>query len=173
MTTCSLIRLGRVASGARLLSLLGLLGLLGALSGPAQAALGDIVPTAARVSLATDAADAAATQSLAGGALRVTQRVDAAGTRVSEYVATASGQIVAYTWQGPSAPNLHTLLGRYAADFQNGAVALHVADRDNLHAARVDTPSVIVESGGLMRSYVGRAWLPGALPAGVSEGDLR
>ncbi|WP_321814552.1 MULTISPECIES: DUF2844 domain-containing protein [unclassified Paraburkholderia] len=171
MTTCSLIRLGRVTSGARLLSLLVLLGLLGALSGPAQAALGDIVPTAARVSLATDAADA--TQSLAGGALRVTQCVDAAGTRVSEYVATASGQIVAYTWQGPSAPNLHTLLGRYAADFQNGAVALHVADRDNLHAARVDTPSVIVESGGLMRSYVGRAWLPGALPAGVSEGDLR
>jgi hypothetical protein len=164
MTTCSLIRLGRVTSGACLLSLLA------ALPGPAQAALGDIVPAAARVNLA---ASAAATQLLAGGALRVTQSVDAAGTRVSEYVATASGQIVAYTWQGPSAPNLETLLGRYAADYQHGAIALHVADRDNLHAARVDTPSVIVESGGLMRSYLGRAWLPGALPAGVTEGDLR
>jgi hypothetical protein len=33
-------------------------------------------------------------------------------------------------------------------------------------------PDVIVESGGQMRSYVGRTWLPGALPAGVTPDDL-
>jgi hypothetical protein len=33
-------------------------------------------------------------------------------------------------------------------------------------------PDVIVESGGQMRSYVGRAWLPDAMPAGVSPNDL-
>jgi hypothetical protein len=31
---------------------------------------------------------------------------------------------------------------------------------------------VVVESGGQMRSYVGRAWLPRALPGGVTPADL-
>lgn len=164
MTTYSLKRAGRAAACACLASCLA------GLAMPASAALGDIVSVRAPV---VAASDTSAAQTLLGGAVRVTQSVDAGGTRLREYSATASGKVFAYTWQGPSAPNLDTLLGRYVADYQSGAVALHVSGRDGLHAARVDTPSVIVESGGLMRSYVGRAWLPGALPAGVSEGDLR
>lgn len=164
MTTSSLKRAGRAAAFACLASFLATVAL------PARAALGDIVPAHAAVSAANGAN---ATQYRSGGAVRVTQTVDAFGTRLREYAVTASGQVFAYTWQGPSAPNLDTLLGRYAGDYHGGAVALHLAGRDGLHAARVDTPGVIVESGGLMRSYVGRAWLPAALPAGVTEGDLQ
>ncbi|WP_322071561.1 DUF2844 domain-containing protein [Paraburkholderia bannensis] len=164
MTSYSLKQAGRAAACACLASSLA------ALAAPASAALGDFVTVRAPVNAASGTN---ATQSLLGGAVQVTQSVDAGGTRLREYTATASGKVFAYTWQGPSAPNLDTLLGRYADDYQRGTVALHVSGRDGLHAARVDTPSVIVESGGLMRSYVGRAWLPGALPTGMTEGDLR
>ncbi|POR53864.1 uncharacterized protein DUF2844 [Paraburkholderia eburnea] len=164
MTICSLMRAGRVAAFACLASALA------ATATPARAALGDIATARPTASAASDSN---ATHYLPGGAVRVTQTIDAFGTRLREYVATGSGEVFAYTWQGPSAPNLDILLGRYAGEYQSGAVALHLAGRDGLHAARVDTPSVVVESGGLMRSYVGRAWLPSALPAGITEGDLR
>ncbi|WP_027815047.1 DUF2844 domain-containing protein [Paraburkholderia bannensis] len=164
MTTYSLKQAGRAAACACLVSSLA------TVAGPASAALGDIVAVRTPVNAASGTN---ATQTLLGGAVQVTQSVDASGTRLREYSATASGKVFAYTWQGPSAPNLDTLLGRYADDYQCGTIALHVSGRDGLHAARVDTPAVIVESGGLMRSYVGRAWLPGALPAGMTEGDVR
>ncbi|WP_322051460.1 DUF2844 domain-containing protein [Paraburkholderia bannensis] len=167
MTSYSLKHAGRAAACACLASSLA------TLAAPASAALGDIVAVRTPTSVASAASGTNTTQTLLGGAVQVTQSVDAGGTRLREYTATASGKVFAYTWQGPSAPNLDTLLGRYADDYQRGTVALHVSGRDGLHAARVDTPSVIVESGGLMRSYVGRAWLPGALPAGMTEGDLR
>jgi hypothetical protein len=130
---------------------------------PSYAALGD---TAAPVA-------GAATRTLAGGAASVVSYVDAGGTTIDEYVATANGEIFAYAWQGPTMPNLQALLGGYAAAYRSGTAALLAAQRGDLHAARVECPDVIVETGGQMRSYVGHAWLPAALPAGVSEGDLK
>ncbi|WP_322106518.1 DUF2844 domain-containing protein [Paraburkholderia sp. J41] len=115
----------------------------------------------------------AASRTLANGAARVVSYVDEAGTSINEYVASANGTVFAYTWQGPARPNLDTLLGPSAADWRNAAAALRAADRDDLHAARVVGASVIVETGGHMRAYIGRAWLPQALPAGIGEGDLQ
>ena len=133
------------------------------LAAPAYAALGDIAAPVA----------GAATRTLAGGAASVVRYVDAGGTTIDEYVATANGEIFAYAWQGPTMPNVQVMLGRYAASYQTGAAALLAAQRGDLHAGRVERPDVVVETGGQMRSYVGRAWLPVALPAGVSKGDLR
>lgn len=115
----------------------------------------------------------ATSRTLAGGAARVVSYVDDAGTSINEYVANASDTVFAYTWQGPARPNLDTLLGACAADWRDAAAALHAADRDDLHAARVVGARVVVETGGHMRAYVGRAWLPQALPAGIGEGDLQ
>jgi hypothetical protein len=130
---------------------------------PAYAALGDAaVPVAG-----------GSTRTLTGGAASVVSYVDAGGTTIDEYVATSNGEIFAYTWQGPTMPNLQALLGRYAASYQSGLAALLAAQRGDLHAARVERADVVVETGGQMRSYVGRAWLPAALPAGIGEGDLR
>ncbi|HKT98656.1 MAG TPA: DUF2844 domain-containing protein [Paraburkholderia sp.] len=161
MNTCSRLQASRVAAFACLFSCLA------AGAAPAHAALGD---TASPGTLQTSASAGA---TLAGGAARVTSYVDTGGTHFNEYIATRSGEIFAYVWQGPTPPDLDALLGRYAAAWRSGAAALHASGRDGLHAARVDTPTVVVESGGHMRSYVGRAWLPAALPAGVAEGDLR
>jgi hypothetical protein len=111
-----------------------------------------------------------ATQSLLNGALRLRTSTDAGNTTINEY-ATSGGEIVAYTWQGPTMPNLAALLGKYAGSYRAGAAA--AAPDGNLHASRVVRPDVVVESGGPMRGYAGRAWLPGALPPGVTADDLR
>ncbi|WP_028224347.1 DUF2844 domain-containing protein [Paraburkholderia ferrariae] len=157
MTTRPFLRAGRLAACASLLA-----ASLGA-AAPAQAALGD---TATPVAGAT-------TRTIAGGTASVVSYVDAGGTTIDTYVARANGEIFAYAWHGPTMPNLAALLGRYAASWRSGASAALDAARGDLHSARVDQPDVVVETGGQMRSYVGRAWLPAALPAGVSEGDLR
>ncbi|MBN3803138.1 DUF2844 domain-containing protein [Paraburkholderia sp. Ac-20336] len=112
----------------------------------------------------------AASRTILNGALRVRTMTDAGNTTLNEY-ATSTGQIVAYTWQGPTMPDLHALLGQYAGSYQAGAAA--ASANGNLHASRIARPDVIVESGGPMRSYVGRAWLPAALPAGVTADDLQ
>jgi hypothetical protein len=106
---------------------------------------------------------------LNGAAVKRTS-VDAGGTTVNEY-ASSTGQIFAYTWQGPTMPDLPALLGPYETSYRAGASASLNGERD-LHASRVARPDVVVESGGQMRSYVGRAWLPAALPAGVTPDDL-
>ncbi|TKC81697.1 DUF2844 domain-containing protein [Trinickia terrae] len=99
--------------------------------------------------------------------LNVTTSVDDGGTTIREYT-TQAGQIVAYTWSGPTMPDLHTLLGARFEAFQTGA-----ASSPSRHAGHVARGDFIVESGGQMRGYIGRAWLPNALPAGVSIDDLR
>lgn len=132
-------------------------------SAGAHAQLGGAMPTQG---------DPAATapRTLLNGALRVRTLTDAGNTTINEY-ATSTGQIIAYAWQGPTMPDLRALLGKYADSYRAG-VAASAAD-GNLHVSRVARPDVIVESGGPMRGYVGRAWLPAALPAGVTADDFQ
>jgi hypothetical protein len=67
--------------------------------------------------------------------------------------------------------DLQSLLGADDASYRAGA-AVNLATGRDLHAPGFAQPDVVVELGGQMRSYVGRAWLPGALPAGVTPDDL-
>jgi len=110
-----------------------------------------------------------AQQTLLNGALRLRSLTDAGGTTINEY-ATSTGRIVGYTWAGPTMPDLRALLGKYSASYHAGAAA--AAADGNLHSSRIARPDLIVESGGPMRGYVGRAWLPAALPPGVTADDL-
>ena len=157
MKTYSHIQAGRAAAFACALGGLCLA------AAPAHAALGEAASVPA----------GATTRTLAGGAAQVVSYLDGGGTQINEYVTSGTGTIFAYTWQGPTQPNLDTLLGRYAADWRNDAAAQRASGRDDLHTARVDGARVVVETSGHMRAYMGRAWLPAALPAGVSEGDLQ
>lgn len=130
----------------------------------AHAALGDIASS-------TDGTSVART--LAGGAASVRTAVDAGGTTINAYVSTATGRVFGYTWQGPTMPDLHALLGSYSALWNAEAARQFRENGSGLHAARFEQASVIVESGGRMHGYIGRAWLPGALPTGVTAIDLR
>ena len=138
---------------------------VGALSGSVNACaqLGGVMPL-------KPAGNGTAPQNLPNGALRLRTATDAGNTVINEY-ATNTGEIVAYTWQGPTMPDLVALLGNYAGSYKAGAAS--AAADGNLHASRVVRPDVVVESGGPMRGYAGRAWLPGALPPGVTVDDLR
>ena len=128
----------------------------------AHAELGGVMPSQAD-------SGATAPRTLLNGALRVRTLTDAGNTTINEY-ATSTGQIIAYAWQGPTMPDLRALLGKYADSYRAGAAT---AANGDLHASRVARPDVIVESGGPMRGYVGRAWLPAALPPSVTADDLQ
>ena len=136
-----------------------------------RAELDGAMPAAASQATPAAASGAADVQrTLLNGALRMRTLTDAGGTTINEY-ATSTGRIVAYSWSGPTMPNLRALLGKYIASYQTGVAT---ATRDsNLHDSRIVRPDLIVESGGPMRGYVGRAWLPEALPPGVTADDFQ
>jgi hypothetical protein len=89
------------------------------------------------------------------------------GTLVREY-AGLDGAVFAITWHGPYVPNLRQLFGRYFDEYVAAARAPH-ADHHHLQVRQSD---LVVEAGGHMRAFNGRAYLPQAIPGGVSVGDL-
>jgi hypothetical protein len=95
---------------------------------------------------------------------------NATGTRVREYL-DREGIVFAVSWSGPAVPDLRSLLGAHYAAY---CAALAELNHPGLHrSVRVATPDLIVESGGHLRAYAGRAYLPALIPAGVTAVDLR
>ena len=88
------------------------------------------------------------------------QQISAAGgTVIKEYV-SPGGMVFGVSWQGMAVPNLSQLLGSYFQPFQQ-------ASRSAVHrrqALVVRTNEVVVESGGHMRAFHGRAYVPVLLP---------
>jgi uncharacterized protein DUF2844 len=93
------------------------------------------------------------------------------GTVVREY-ARPDGTVFAIAWQGPFIPNLRQLLGAYFAPFAEVAKA-----QQSRHARRgtvvVETPDLVVETGGHMRAFFGRAYIPALMPRAFAAGELR
>jgi Protein of unknown function (DUF2844) len=102
------------------------------------------------------------------GLYRVHESPLPSGTVVREYAAP-NGHVFAVTWRGPFVPNLKQLLGRYFEEYAAGAKANHI-DRHHLDVRQSD---LVVQASGHMRAMAGRAYLPQALPAGVTPGDLQ
>lgn len=90
------------------------------------------------------------------------------GITIREYVA-ADGKVFAVSWSGPVMPDLEALLSKYfepyRAELQKRGPgrAPVVLKRDDL----------VVESGGHMRAFRGRAWLPALLPADMAIDEIR
>jgi hypothetical protein len=98
--------------------------------------------------------------------------ITVAGMKISEYV-SSDGVVFAVVWKGTGVPDLQLLLGEYFEEYREG-----------LHAARSQRPKVrkpfqlksdrlVVERGGHSRSLWGRAFLPTALPPGVTAEDIQ
>lgn len=131
---------------------------------PALAALG-----AGEDSVAADQAQLKATRRIvAGQQYSVHEIQTAAGTVIREYV-SAQGQVFAVVWRGPQLPDLQQILGAYFADFQ----AAGQGRRAGRGPLQVQQPGLVLHSGGHMRAFMGHAYLPQALPAGVTIDELQ
>jgi len=92
------------------------------------------------------------------------------GILVREFM-SRGGLVFAISWQGPAMPDLKQLLGAQYAAY---AAAIEAQKRPGLRrAVRIATPDLVVESEGHLRAFVGRSYLPGLIPAGVSVDELR
>lgn len=114
-------------------------------------------------------ADAVAWQapavSASGARFTVFTHTTPEGVKVRQFVAL-TGLVFAVAWDGPVLPDMERLLGGYFPLYQN-------ALQQRKRSVRVDTPSLSLESGGMMRAFVGRAYLPDQLPAGVTAVELQ
>jgi hypothetical protein len=88
------------------------------------------------------------------------------GTVVREF-AGLDGKVFAVSWHGPYMPNLRQTLGKYF-DVVTTAPRTR-ADRNHMQIQQGD---LVVQNGGHMLSFSGRAYLASAIPAGVTVGDL-
>jgi hypothetical protein len=93
------------------------------------------------------------------------------GLRVREYL-TRDGVVFAVSWTAPVLPDLQRLLGERF--FEEYTTALAALNHSGLHrSVRVALSDLVVESGGHLRAYAGRAYLPALIPAGVAVAELR
>jgi hypothetical protein len=91
------------------------------------------------------------------------------GTVLRQYL-SASGVVFGVAWSGPFKPDLRQLLGPHF-DTMITRQAGHVhAGRPFINQQESD---LVIESGGHPRSFVGRAYLPSALPAGVTAQEIQ
>lgn len=92
------------------------------------------------------------------------QITDANGAVVREYVSPA-GKVFGVSWQGPYVPNMQQLLGSYFPYLQQYAQA-----QTGRHGGplMIQRDNFVFISGGHMRGYRGRAYVPSLLPTNVS-----
>jgi hypothetical protein len=110
------------------------------------------------------------------GSIKVTPRANyklheiqlTSGTLVREF-AGSDGKVFAVTWSGPTVPNLRELLGQYFDSYVTAAKAEHSGGH---HHLQIRDSNLVVLAAGHMRAFTGLAYLPQALPSGVSAGDL-
>ena len=138
-----------------------------ALAGPACAALGGVVGAAALPAQSSTQARVAP-RPVAPSSYTTHEVTTPAGTVVRQFAA-ADGRVFAVTWSGPAMPDLRQLLGTHFGDFTD--------TRDSSprsHARRnLENADLVVQSGGRMRAFSGRAYLPSKLPTGVLIDELR
>lgn len=151
------------------------------LAQPAYAALGGSpmpTPSDATTTTLAPTAHAAATLKNAPGAassaaasITVRSTAYSSGTQVREYVG-ADGKVFGIAWNGPRMPDLQNLLGAYFPQYASGVQAQHAA-RHVRGPVAVEQSDLVVHSGGHMGSFFGQAWLPSALPAGLTGADIK
>ncbi|TFW17187.1 DUF2844 domain-containing protein [Duganella callida] len=103
-----------------------------------------------------------------GAVYTISQATLDSGTVVREYV-DANGVVFAVSWNGPTLPDLRTLLGDKFTVMTSNAAKRPKAGHSQLAVNQAD---VVIVSNGHMRAFTGRAWIPGALPAGFDTGTM-
>jgi hypothetical protein len=95
----------------------------------------------------------------------------ASGTVVREYL-SPEGKVFAIAWRGPWLPDLRQLLGGYFEQYR-AAVQSPRGVRMARKPIMIDQPGLVVQIGGQIRAFAGRAYVPGMLPPGVRAEDIQ
>ncbi len=93
------------------------------------------------------------------------------GTVVREYV-TADGKVFAVAWQGPWLPDMRQILGTYFEQYAQ-AVQSQNSGRMGRRPVMIEQPGLVVQIGGHMRAFAGRAYVPERLPSGARVEDIQ
>jgi hypothetical protein len=83
------------------------------------------------------------------------------GTVIREY-ADSHGTVFAVSWEGPVKPDLQALLGHYFPQL------LDAAAQPGRGPVQINSPELVIFSGGRPRAFFGRAYLPALVPGGVN-----
>lgn len=92
------------------------------------------------------------------------------GTVIREYT-SGDGIVFGVAWQGPTVPGLASVFGNYLRDYSAGVEAAH-ARRGWRTPVSVSTRNLVIKTGGHMGAFSGQAWLPPALPSGLTGNDI-
>jgi Protein of unknown function (DUF2844) len=156
----ALLRVGACFARSKLRLIMPLL----ALALPAAAELGGNIS-----SIQADQEHMKGTRRVTTNAAYSVHEIQAAtGTMVREFV-SPSGTVFAVAWQGPATPDLQQLLGAYFDQFTQAIQTKH-AGRGPVS---IRQEGLVVEAGGHMRSFTGRAYLPQMMPQGVSSDAIK
>lgn len=93
--------------------------------------------------------------------------VQPSGTAVREYVSPA-GRVFAVAWDGPVLPDLQQVLGPYFERY----VAAAKDKRVKRTPVVIRETTLVVVTGGRVRAFTGRAYVPGLVPPGVDADAL-
>ena len=130
---------------------------------PASASLGGT-----QASVETDRLQVGATlRVLPSAAYTVHELQTPSGTVVREFVSPA-GIVFGVAWHGPSMPDLRQVLGTYFDRYVEAS-----ATRKARGPVAIEQPGLVVQSAGHPRAFVGRAYIPEALPQGVTADAIR
>jgi len=144
----------------------------------AACAINPLWAVSARAALGSDAASVLAdgVSMHAGVHVDIRQQYDvheisaATGVSVREYL-NRDGIVFAVSWSGPVPPDLQRLLGMH---FTAYAAALTALSHPGIHrSVRLTSTGLVVELGGHLRAYTGRAYVVALVPSGVSAAELR
>jgi len=140
---------------------------LAAFSLPAAASLGDGVD-----SITLDQQQMNATvQTAQVGSYTVYTLTSPSGTVVREYL-SSGGVVFAVAWQGPFVPSMQQILDTYFQAYSSAA-NLQRESHVGRRPLNIQQPGLVVQTGGHMRDYFGRAYVPSLLPSGVNPNDVR
>jgi Protein of unknown function (DUF2844) len=135
---------------------------------PASSSLGDDVG-----SVQADKARMKGVQRTTSAELYTVHEIRASnGTIVREY-ASSAGKVFAVAWQGPFLPDFSHILGGYSGRFSQASQA-RSKNRPRVRGPLVvREPGLVVHSGGRMRAYFGRAYIPDQVPTGMNIEEIR
>lgn len=91
------------------------------------------------------------------------------GTMVREYV-SAEGKVFAVAWSGAAMPDLQQMLGTYFEQYKTAAAT---TPHRGHHHLQVQQPDLVVTTGGHMRAWRGRAYVPSLLPQNFSVDGIK